>query len=358
MLMVDPTSPRVSVVTATHNGARFLAAAIQSILGQSHSDFEYVIVDDASTDASAAILAGFAAHDARVRVVTNSTQLGPAGALNRALAAAQGGYVAVLDHDDLALPERLARQVAFLDAHPEVGAVGAQARIIDEGSATINHQAYPTHPAVVRWQLLFGASLLHSASMYRRVLVQQLGGYSEDHPYLCDYELLGRMAEISQITNLPEELACYRRSQTQVSATHRTPQHGQMLLLQYAIQWRWLGLRPDLALFSALRNWGQGRLPTIRGQAASAIAEMETLFARYCAIVPMSDEARAAVTRACARYWLAFAHYSYATQRATSRTCWQHACRLDPQITRRPETLAWLRRHPLRRQKTPEPSIA
>ncbi len=220
MLMVDPTSPRVSVVTATHNGARFLAAAIQSILGQSYSDFEYVIVDDVSTDASAAILAGFAAHDSRVRVVTNSVQLGPAGALNRALAAAQGSYVAVLDHDDLALPERLARQVAFLDAHPEVGAVGAQARIIDEGSATINHQAYPTHPAVVRWQLLFGASLLHSASMYRRVLVQQLGGYSEDHPYLCDYELLGRMAEISQITNLPEELACYRRSQTQVMSQH------------------------------------------------------------------------------------------------------------------------------------------
>lgn len=356
--MSGASSPRVSVVTATYNGARFLPAAIESILVQSYTDFEYVIVDDASTDTSAAIAAEFAAQDARIRHVANPVQLGPPGALNRALAASQGEYVAVLDHDDLALPERLAQQVAFLDAQPEMGAVGAKVHFIDEAGAMSGEQAYPTHPAVARWQLLFGASLLHSASMVRRRLLQQLGGYSEEHPYLCDYELLGRLAEISQIGNLPDVLACYRRSSTQVSALHHTPQFGQMLLLQYAIQQRWLGLRPDLVTFAALRRWLHGAPPSDAAQAAAAMAQFEALYDRYCVVVPMKEESHTAVAQAGARQWLALAHHAYTTQRAASRICWRNACQLDPNLLRRPEVLTWLRRHPLRRQKTPQPSIS
>jgi hypothetical protein len=356
--MADALSPRVSVVTAAYNGARFLPAAIASILEQSYPDFEHVIVDDASTDASAATVAGLAARDSRIRLAINPVQLGPAGALNSALAAARGDYVAVLDHDDLALPERLARQVAFLDAHPEVGAIGTQVRLIDDAGAVIRERSYPTHPAVARWQVLFGASLLHSASMYRRNLLQQLGGYSTEHPYLCDYELLGRLAEISQIANLPDTLACYRLSAAQVSATHRTPQYGQMLLLQYAIQQRWLGLRPDLATFAALRRWINGAPPSPGAQAAAAMAQLAALFERYCAVTPLTADAHAAVAQACAQYWLRLAHHAHATQRAACRVCWRNACRLDPQALRRPEALAWLRAHPLRRQKTPQPSIS
>jgi hypothetical protein len=356
--MADAPAPRVSVLTAACNGARFLPAAIASILEQRYPDFEYVIVDDASTDASAALIAGFAARDLRIRPLFNPAQLGPAAALNRALAAAQGDYVAVLDHDDLALPERLARQVAFLDAHPEVGAVGAQVRVLDAEGAPIQLQFYSTHPAAARWQLLFGASLLHSASMYRRTLLQQLGGYSVEHPYLCDYELLGRLAEISQIANLPDTLACYRRSATQVSATHRTPQYGQMLLLQYALQQRWLGLRPDLATFAALRRWRFGTPPSSVAQATAAIAQLEALYDRYCAVTPLTADAYAAVAQACARRWLELAHYAYGSQRAASRICWHHVCQLDPELLRRPETLTWLRAHPLRRQKTPQPSMS
>jgi glycosyltransferase involved in cell wall biosynthesis len=356
--MSDTSFPRVSVVTATYNGARFLPAAIESILAQRYTDFEYVIVDDASTDASAAIATDYAAQDNRVCLVTNPVRLGPPGALNRALAAVQGDYVAVLDHDDLALPERLARQVAFLDEQPAVGAVGAKVRFIDEAGIVSSEQAYPTHPAVARWQLLFGASLLHSASMYRRGLLQQLGGYSEEHPYLCDYELLGRLAEISQIVNLPDLLTCYRRSSTQVSATHRTPQLGQMILLQYAIQQRWLGLRPDLAAFSALHRWMKDAPPSDAAQATAAVAQFEALYDRYGAVVSLSADAQTVVAQTCARQWLALAHHAYTTQRAASRVCWRNACRLDAQVLRRAETLAWLRRHALRRQKTPQPSIA
>ncbi len=356
--MVDVVSPRVTVITATHNGERFLAPAIASILAQSFANFSYVIVDDASIDATAQIIARYAAQDARILAVANATQLGPAGALNRAQAFAQGEYVAVLDHDDLALPERLAQQVAFLDAHPEVGAVGAQVRLIDEAGTEIKQQSFATHPAVVRWQVLFGASLLHSASLYRRSLLRQLGGYSEAHPYLCDYDLLARLAVVSQITNLPDTLACYRRSATQVSATQRTPQNGQMLLLQYAIQQRWLGLRPDLATFAALRRWGHGTPPGSAAQADAAIVQLETLYERYCSVTPLTADEHAAVSQACARYWLALAHHAYTTQRAASRICWRKASRLDPHVLQRPEVRAWLRRHPLRRQKTPQPSMS
>lgn len=358
MIMLKKARPRLTVVTATRNGAHFLPEAIESILVQTFTDFEYVIVDDASTDSSLAVVAGYAARDSRIRLVSNTASLGPAGALNRALAVACGEYVAVLDHDDLARPERLALQVAFLDATPSVCAVGAQAYMIDDTGAAIKPLLFPTHPAVARWQLLFGASLLHSTSTYRRALLEQLGGYSEGHPYLCDYELLVRMVDLGQIVNLPDELADYRRSPTQFSATHSMPQRGQKLLLQYAILWRWLGLRPDLATFSTLHTWGRGKPPTTSAEAAQAIEMLEMLFNRYCEVTPLLSCDRTAVSRACAQRWLLMAHHAYPAQRTASRVCWQHACWLDPHIMSRPETLAWMRRHPLRRQKTPQPSMS
>jgi glycosyltransferase involved in cell wall biosynthesis len=339
------TPPKVTVITTTYNGARFLAATIESILNQSFKDFEYVIVDDASTDESQKIIKSYQKKDHRIRCIINPTNLGPPGALNKALKFAGGEYIAVLDHDDLALPERLERQVAFLNSHKMVGVVGGQARIIDENCQTTRRLRFTTSPAEAHWQLFFGVSLLHSAFMYRYSLIEQVGGYSEQHSYICDYELLVRMAERCQITNLPDELVCYRSSPTQISSKYRKPQSGQVVLFQYAIQKRWLNLRPDLSVFTTLLNWGHGHQPSSENEATKVMEFLEMLFDQYCATKELSNEEFADVSQSCSRRWLLMAHYTYKAQPSISRICWQKACELDPLILKREKTWDMLRKY-------------
>ncbi|MEX1019736.1 MAG: glycosyltransferase [Litorilinea sp.] len=341
------TPPRVTVLTATYNGTRYLAATIESVLAQTFEDFEYVVVDDASTDESAQMVADFAARDARIRLVRNAENLNPAGALNRGLAVARGEYLAILDHDDLALPNRLAAQVAFLDAEPDFGAVGAQARCIDETGATIKKFLYPVDAAVARWNLFFGATLLHSASMYRRALVAEVGGYSAQHKFICDYDLLIRLAERSRIGNLPDELTCYRRSTTQVSANNHRPQTGQMFLLQYAMQARWLGVRPSLQVVNDLVDWLYSRRAPAQG-AVAVVEWMRAMWERYVDSVALSAEDTTVLGRALGQRWMSMAHTTYAGQRELARVCWSRAWEHDPLLLQRPEN--WQRLRELRQR--------
>jgi glycosyltransferase involved in cell wall biosynthesis len=332
------------VLTATFNGERFLAEAVESVLTQSFADFEYVIVDDASIGAAPALLAAFAAREPRVRLVCNAANLGPAGALNAGLAQARGDYLAILDHDDLALPERLARQVAFLDATPRAVAVGAQVRGVDEQGALAPGVAMRrgADTDTLRWRLVFGASLLHSASMYRLAAVRQAGGYSTGHPSLCDYDLLVRLAEFGELANLDETLCGYRRSAGQYSALNRLRQQGQMLLLQYALLQRWLGLRVDLQVWRVLRAWLYGAPPPDEHAARAAMACLETVVARY--LERQAPARPEAVTRDAAGRWLRLAHHAYRVWPAASRDCWREALRLDPDLPKRPETREIVRR--------------
>lgn len=342
------TAPRVSVITATCNGAVWLAATVASVLAQDFADFEYIIVDDASTDASPVLAQQLAATDPRICLLLLSRNLGPAGALNAGLAVARGQYVAILDHDDLALPGRLALQLAFLDAHPAVGAVGGQAMEIDEaGLPTGRRLLYPAAPAEARWQLLFGASLLHSASMYRRALLLQLGGYSVLHNSLCDYELLIRLADVCALANLPQQLTAYRRSATQYSAVNGRYQNGQMVLLQFALHKRWLDLRPDLQHWSLLQGWMHRRVPASEAEAMAATVLLEQLFTRSVARCAGADQA--AVRECCARRWLLLAHLAHPALKQAARHCWQRALVMDPELLRRPRSRELLRQYRRRR---------
>lgn len=319
-------APRVSALTAVRNSLPFLNEAIRSILAQSFGDFEYLVVDDASTDDSWSAIQQLAARDSRIKAIRNPTQLGVAEALNVALRQAHGEYVAILDADDLALPERLELQVDFLDRHPDHAAIGSAVRLIDATGATLRHDSYPSHPASARWNLLFGACLLHSASLYRRELLLGIGGYSRQHGYLCDYELLTRLVNHGKLSNLPEVLACYRRHDRQTSAEHNMPQTGQMLLLQYALQRRWLGLRPELATFRVLRNWTFGHPPANADTAIDAIELLRTLRGSYLKRMDeLSEDDRVAIGHSNARSWARMAHAAYRLHPALSRICWREA---------------------------------
>jgi len=133
-IRLNVMKPTVSVLMPVFNGEQFLRPAMNSILNQTFTDFEFIIVDDGSTDHSREILNSYT--DSRVRLICNESNIGLTDSLNRGLEAASGNYIARMDQDDISLPERLAKQVAFMDSHPEVGVCGTWAKDIDQTDST------------------------------------------------------------------------------------------------------------------------------------------------------------------------------------------------------------------------------
>ncbi|HVE69851.1 MAG TPA: glycosyltransferase [Thermoanaerobaculia bacterium] len=208
--------PRVTVLLAVCNGEPHLGDSIRSILGQTLRDLELLVVDDASSDGSAATLASF--RDPRLRVVRNEENLGLTRSLNRGLALTGSEYVARLDADDLSFPERLERQVAFLDANPEVGVVGAQGIPIDVRGRRLSRVGWwhrewrrPAGGAAFDWYRMFDTPFIHSSVMFRRALVRdELGGYDESFLLSQDAELWMRAARRTRMANLDAPLVAMR----------------------------------------------------------------------------------------------------------------------------------------------------
>jgi hypothetical protein len=242
--------PSISVVMAVYNGERWLAETLASLSGQTFGNFEVVIIDDGSTDGSAAILAAAAARDDRYRVITQANR-GLVSALNRGLAEARAPLIARLDADDVAEPERFARQVAYLRAHPEVAVVGSAIRIIDEDGAFRRLQPYPCGAASVAAALLHGCALAHPAVMMRRAAVLAVGGYREAFRHAEDYDLWLRLSETHALDNLPEPLLRYRQHGTSVSFRHRQQQALASFVARHCAHARRSG-KPD-----PLRECGQ-----------------------------------------------------------------------------------------------------
>jgi len=200
---------RVTVVIASYNRARFLPAAIESVLGQSHADFELIVVDDASTDNSRDVVRRY--RDSRIRLIVNESNAGVAVTRNRGLAAASTDYIFMLDGDDVCLPDRLVRQVRFLDEHPDVAVVGTQASIINTKGRKIGQFWRPASDAGIRWCGIFQSPVIQSSVAFRRdVVLQELGGYDERYRMGEDFDLWLRVAKKHRIANLVDTLVAYR----------------------------------------------------------------------------------------------------------------------------------------------------
>ncbi len=211
------TSPKVSVVIPVYNGDRYVSEAIESILAQSFTDFELILIDDASTDGSLDVLRSY--KDPRVRVEFNEVNLGLAGAHNRGIDLARGHYLAMLDHDDCSYPERLATQVAFLDGHPDFALVGGWAEIMDEEGRTVRKQKrYALSPDEIRVNLIFQCALFHPSIMARREIMQRYR-YSERFSISDDFDLFVRLARTFKLGNVPEVLVRHRRHRARTSYT-------------------------------------------------------------------------------------------------------------------------------------------
>ena len=200
---------RVTVLMATHNDELFVGAAIESILAQTFSDFELVIVDDASTDRSREVAASY--RDPRIRLLANPVNRGAGATRNAGLATIASEYVAELDGNDVAAPERLAQQVAYLDSHPDVAVVGGQAVLVDVAGRRIGAFTRPKTALGIKWCGLFQSPVIHSTIMYRRAIVwDELRGYEEKYWFGEDYDLWCRLARRHAIGNASETLVAYR----------------------------------------------------------------------------------------------------------------------------------------------------
>lgn len=204
---------------AVYNGDRFLREAVESVLGQTLVDLELIVVDDGSTDSTAEILVEYAAADPRV-VIETQANAGRAAARNRGFERARGPLVAVLDADDIALPERLAVQRTFLETHGQVGAVGGAVAFVDEEGRTFAEWRYPLSNDEISRALETSAPLAHSAAMIRAAAFDAVGGYRPVFAVAEDLDLWLRLAGVHELANVPELVLRYRFHSNQASMQH------------------------------------------------------------------------------------------------------------------------------------------
>lgn len=238
--------PAISVALSVYNGERYLALAIESVLAQTFRDFEFLILDDGSTDATRTIIEHHAAADARIRPICRENR-GLIASLNQLLDEAQAPLVARIDADDICHPERLEKQLAFLDAHPDHGVVGCRNHHIDADGrdCAVDGPEHPLDHAGVLAAIAAGRTpLSHPAVMYRRDIVRAVGGYHAAFRHCEDLDLWLRLITRTRIANLPERLISYRRHAAQVSSRHAMEQQIGAAIARIAWREREAG-RPD-----------------------------------------------------------------------------------------------------------------
>ncbi len=209
--MMTDRKPIVTVLMPVYNGERYLRESIESILGQTFTDFECLIIDDGSIDASRDIIRSYC--DPRIRLIENIDNLGLIKTLNCGLALAKGEYIARQDQDDISYPERLEKQVAFLNSHPEIAMLGTRINNIDEQGrkSTLYGYCIVCSELAIRWQLMFDNPFVHPSVMMRAKIVSDIGGYDERFPECEDYDLFSRLVYVHRAANLKEILFAYRQ---------------------------------------------------------------------------------------------------------------------------------------------------
>ena len=212
------SAPKVSVLLPVFNADRYLRLAIDSILAQTFTDFELIIINDGSTDGSRQILESYV--DPRIQLI-HQANAGLPISLNRAIKLARGQYLARQDADDVSLPSRLSEQVHFLDAHPHCALLGTAAQIIEEDTLSQRTLSHPTDNGEIQIKLLFYNCFVHSSVMIRKAALDQSGLYPEDPNKFPpeDYDLWLRIAQYGDVNNLQKVLLHYRELPHSISRT-------------------------------------------------------------------------------------------------------------------------------------------
>lgn len=227
--------PRVSVVLPVRNGGAYVALAVESILSQTFRAFEFVIIDDGSTDETPVILQQFAGRDGRIRLLQGHGG-GITRSLNLGIAAAKSSLIARMDGDDIALPTRLERQVAYMDGHEDCVAVGTSVAYIDpDGDPLGWHRMPELHTEIVDFFIRnLGFGIAHPAVVFRRDAFVRIGGYDERDLHAEDYGMFLRLSEVGRFSNISEPLLQLRLHDRQVSAQHNAVQRQNAIKIAHS----------------------------------------------------------------------------------------------------------------------------
>lgn len=222
--------PKVTVLMSVYNGEKYLREAINSILNQTFKDFEFLIIDDGSTDSSRDIISSYG--DPRIRLLGNEKNMGLTRSLNKGLTLAKGEYIARMDADDMSTYDRLEKQVAYMDTHPEKALLGGSAIVINSRSDTITRWHHLTKPGLLRWSLLFDNPFIHSAVMLRSALLRAHRlSYDCALPCAQDYDLWQKIGQLSSVANLADVVIHRREHQENISARNSQEQKKTQLMV-------------------------------------------------------------------------------------------------------------------------------
>jgi glycosyltransferase involved in cell wall biosynthesis len=219
-----------------YNAADYLAGAIKSILTQTFTSIELIIVDDGSDDGSLQIAKQFEAADKRIRLIVQEGNKGNYPSRNHGMAVARGEFIAVMDSDDIALPDRFERQVQFLREHPGYTMVGSRVLLIDPEGAPIGPKGglYTEHEDLDAALMERKWAVVHPTVLMRRSAVEAVGGYREKFRTCADHDIYIRLAELGRVANLPEVLLCYRQHYSSLTRLKSDQQHNLRLIQREA----------------------------------------------------------------------------------------------------------------------------
>lgn len=318
MITMTLDVPKVTVLMPIYNGMPYLRQALESVLSQTFTDFECLLIDDASTDDSLLCIQTFL--DPRIRLIRNTHNLGQIASLNQGLELARGDYIARFDQDDLCLPTRLQRQVIFLDEHPEVAVVGTWMRGMDAmgrlGRVLAPH--LDDYPSFLASLLQGSCNLCHPSVMYRRDVLTNLGCYDPKFKAAADYELWSRLArQHYQARVIPEILALYRMHERQQSSIHAEAHHRNWHRAhQELIHHFYTGAQIQNLSRLLLLDESFWSLVNSKAQLLCVLEAMETLFNNIrVALGLSSDEMAVVIRQICA--WIGWGFSS-----ARSRQHW------------------------------------
>lgn len=256
-----PDKPTVSVLLPVYNASPYVAEAIESVKRQTFDDFELLIVDDGSTDHSAEVIRRSITGDPRVQF-WQQTNRGMPRTLNEMLEKARGRLVARIDADDFAMPTRLARQVQWLDGHPEVSVLGTAVTDVDEDGDPYGVTVHPTeHDQIVRQMLRGGGGIAHPSTMIRTEPMRAANGFALDVPVAEDQDLWLRMAMSGKLANLTDPLTRYRVHAQNMSFQRMTECASALAeVLRRAHASRDIPYQPPNRVVEAVSAWDRRRM--------------------------------------------------------------------------------------------------
>lgn len=249
--------PKISVIMPAYNAEKYIKNAIDSVLNQSFRDFEFIILNDCSVDRTEEIILSY--QDDRIVYLKNEKNLGVAATLNRGLEIARGEYIARMDADDISLPERFEKQVAFLDENTAIAVVGCAVEKFC-GTQTLGLRRFSAGAEMLRIDTLFGCPLAHPGVMFRRAVICGLGGYEAEFEGLEDYALWWKVSQNWDLAALPQMLLRYRIHPGQVTQKP-TKEKAQRMLCLKKRQLEALGLSPEDPLAQGFYDYCMGSRP-------------------------------------------------------------------------------------------------